>query len=199
MFDYFLSELIPLDLWMRLNCSQDDLVDVQIERKGKKHLLKLLPRPIRENDLPATIMPYFINKNTAENFNKLIPYISFRGLIITSLTHELLSIFCRRGLLIENNIVNKLLNGKNVGSYHLVIIDSIDPELADEFKITCIKSVLNHENEKIEIPVNLLVTIEDKMVSTLNDVQNIINGLEKNITCVLSIGFAYHEQNLFAC
>jgi hypothetical protein len=189
--DIVLKENIPLDLWIRLNTSLNEKVNVTIRRKNKTQKIDVYPESSLKNVFPLTTVPSYYP-------NKLIPYINESGLIIAELSHELLSIFYKRGIKLQNSIIESLFDDTLKDFNHLLILDCTNEKLAEQLEIYNLSKIFKKQinpQSKIEIYVNILTSINNHSVTSLKEAQSILHQITYPV--YISAGLSYDNQFIY--
>ena len=135
--------------------------EVLVVKKNKNYDFEIPNIPYVMPSFPLTSQPYYFPKS-------VFPYLNINGIIIVELTHELIDMIVMHDIKLKNNLVADYLESKmNTYCRYLIIIDCLNIGLAKEYNLPQWEL-----DKKQNIICPTIKTINQKLVSTLDDVQN---------------------------
>lgn len=161
-FDEQLSQNVPIDIWVRIHIEPKKIIEISYVHKEDIITKKIFLDSHDEITFPplSASKPFFPSG--------LLEYININGLIITSLSHELLCIMYNNGIKINNDIVN---NDNELNKKILLILDNVKkfygiPSIAE--KIEKYRNTMR-KNKK-EVNIYYIVSVNDVPVTTLEEI-----------------------------
>jgi hypothetical protein len=185
-YDNIYKDNIPLNMFICLNFNKQKPIDITIKRKGK--ILKLNIFAVSQNEfMPITNVSHYFPTNC-------IPHINFNGIIIVQLTHELLDITMFNKIILQNNVISKYFDDEEDNYKVLLIIDCLDDTIAKKYNLPQFQNI----GEKQIIICPFIITINEKIISSLSEFANIIHtsSTKTDDPIVLKVGPSYENQQI---
>jgi hypothetical protein len=182
--DLGLKHQIPIDIYLRWNFNQTNIINIELMRNGKLIMMDVFGVPLNQCIFPLTSQPSFNPKT--------INYVNLNGIIIVQLTHEILDIIIMNKMDITNDIIEGMIDITNNNSYekYFIIIDCIDTSLANKHGLPCLKI---NDNKTIKCP--LVMMIDNNKINSLNEIQQMIDDNGSNHSYKLFLSF--NGENIF--
>nr|WBF70738.1 hypothetical protein [Megavirus caiporensis] len=144
-YDNDLEDYIPIDIYCRWNHNINNDFVIELARNNKTIIFNI-------NKFKTTY-DLALTSQWDINFDTIIPYYEFNGLILTWLTHELIDILIINNITPDNYIIQKILQGEPIElNKILVVIDCIDNQLVDKYQLPVIK-INSKKNYILSCPI----------------------------------------------
>ncbi|AEQ32715.1 hypothetical protein [Megavirus chiliensis] len=164
-YDNELEDYIPIDIYCRWNHNVNNDFIVELSRNNKIIVVNI--------NKCKTTRDLALTSQWDINFDTIIPYYEFNGLILTWLTHELIDMLVINNIEPENHIIQKLLQGECIElNKILIIIDCIDDQLVNKYQLPTLK-INSKNNYTLSCPVVLEINNNNiQYLQNLNDLDH---------------------------
>ncbi|AZL89328.1 hypothetical protein QKC54_gp0501 [Megavirus baoshan] len=162
-YDNDLEEYIPIDIYCRWNHHINNDFIVELLRNNKIIIIN--------TNKYKTTRDLALTSQWDINFDTIIPYYEFNGLILTWLTHELIDTLIINNITPENHIIQKLLQGECIDlDKILIIIDCIDNQLVNKYKLPVLK---NNSKDNYILSCPVVLEINNNNIQNLQDLNDL--------------------------
>lgn len=171
-YEQYFNRLVSLPIYCKFHPLCLEPICFTLKRKNKNIKLGVTGVSTESSNLKLSIMDKFYP-------DYLVPHIKLNGLIITTLTHELIDILytCTQSDTLKNEIIDKLMNDKAFEVKHeLVIIDCYNSDLLQNYKFP----VLSKKRKTMVIP--FLTKVNNTSVKTMSEIVALLSSNPKITT-----------------
>lgn len=163
-YDSDYNKMIHLEIYLNKMYKCGDQVKINIEKYGQ--IESIYYELIVPNDMIFSGMKMF-------NPDEFIPFLNVNNYIIVQLSHELINTAVVNGIILSNQYIDQLLNGININTNMLIVIDHVGPE--DRFPKL-------HQNTTVLCPI--IETVNGLPFTHLDNLKTFLeNNIVRNITC----------------
>ena len=187
LYDSDINQIISLPIYCKMYplCLYPTTI---VFRRKQKEITLVVTNVLTESNTIALSM--------ADHFNpsSLIPYYSINGLIITTLTHELIDILYSQYQTLKNELIEKIISDQPMNNENCVMI--IDCRNANLQEMNYFPVLSNKKRKTLEILI--LSKINNIQVKTINDVipfsNSAINSTSSNKVTFICCGSTLDNQ-----